>query len=138
MKWFFTGCAAVVVGFLLVGPVHAEPQRKGQRSAHRSRHHSVHHRKAPRPWLRKHPRRMPRPWLRQLPWQWMPPQAPGFGDLDPDAGGVVPDSGGDQPEVVIGGGNGAPPAATPEGGTQQRLPQGNNRSPQGPGSQPRR
>jgi hypothetical protein len=137
MKWFFTGCAALVVGFLVVGPVHAEPQRGGQRSGQRARLHSGHHRKAPRPGLRKHHRRMPRPWLRHLPWQWLPPQAPGFGDLDPDAGAFVPDAGGDQPEIVIGSGNGAPPEAAPDGG-QQRQPQGNNRSPQGPGAQPRR
>jgi hypothetical protein len=149
MKWFFRGCAALVVGFLLVGPVHAEPQRSGQRSgqrsAHRSRLHSVHHRKAPRPWLRHPPRRVPRPWLRQLPWEWVPPQPQGFGDLDlgagdfgPASGGFDLNSGGDQPEIVLSGGNDAQPAATSEGGAQQRPPQGNNRSPRAPGSQHRR
>jgi hypothetical protein len=145
MKWFLTSCAALVVGFLVVGPVHAEPQRGGQRSGQRSRLHSGHHRKAPRPKMRHLPRKMPRPWQRHLPWQWLLPQAPGFGDFDPAAGGFVPDSGGvdpsvggDQPEVVVGGGNGALPAAAPEGGAQQRPPQGNSRSPQGPGAQPRR
>jgi hypothetical protein len=145
MKWFVTSCASLVVGFLVVGPVHAEPQRGGHRSGQRSRLHSGHPRKAPRAWQPQLRRRVPLPWQRHLPWQWLPPRAPGFGDFDPAAGGFVPDSGsfvpsigGDQPGVVLSGGNGAPLAAAPEGGAQQRPTQGNSRSPQGPGAQPRR
>jgi hypothetical protein len=88
MKWFSVSCAALVVGILLVGSVHAGKQRSSHRTAHRSRHHSGHH------------RRMHRPRVRHIRWQRLPqqPQDPGASDLNP--GGYFPDSGGDVPIIV--------------------------------------
>jgi hypothetical protein len=144
MKRFFTGCAALVVGILLVGSVHAEPRRSGQRAAQRSRHHSVQKRKAPQARFRQLSRRAPRPWHRRPRWQWLQPQSPApavydldTGDNDTNSGGLDPNSGSYQQEDSSGG-NGARPAAAPEGGAQQQPPPSNNRSAGVPGSQSRR
>jgi hypothetical protein len=145
MKRFFTGCAALVVGILLVEAVHAEPRRSGQRAGPRSRQSSAQKQKAPQARLRQLPRRAPRPWLRRLPSQWLPPQSPApavydpeAGDSDTDSGGLDPNSGRYQQEGDSSGGNGARPVVAPERGNRQRPPQLNSRSPRAPGSQSRR
>jgi hypothetical protein len=156
MKRFYTICGALVVGSLLVGPVHAEPanpgkhtgqhagkhagQHAGKHAAHQARHQSGRH------W------RMHRTKPGQLPWQWLPEQDPGSyaydpepgayapagGTEDPGAGGYEPINGANLPGGDIGGRPGTRPPGTPEAGGQPRLPGSGNNSPGMPGSGARR
>jgi hypothetical protein len=84
MKGIYASCGALVVGILLVGPVHAgkhnASQGAGQKSTHHSRHHLRHHKKAQRPWR-------PRlPWQEQLLPEQESPQLPEQGQLLPAQG----------------------------------------------------
>jgi hypothetical protein len=107
MKRFYASCGALVVGIVLVGPVHAGPRQPSQRAGHRSQHYSGHHRRALRPWLL------------QVPWRWLPDQSQGPVDYDTGPGGYDPNAGGSQAGMDFGGGSVAPPAATPKGGSQR-------------------
>jgi hypothetical protein len=116
MKRLFTSCAAVIVGILLVAPVHAGPGHSNKGSGQHSRHRSGHHRRVFRPL----------PWQHR--WQWLPQQFPDVlvddpnrvgDDLNP-AGDDLNPAGDDltltgpQPRRDVRGGNVARPMANPK------------------------
>jgi hypothetical protein len=146
MKRFFAICSALVVGALLVGPVHAGPPKAKQRSGHQAGKRSGHHARHPagRHWRT----RRPRPAL--LPWQWLPEQVPGALGIDPNAGGQAPDggtagpipvpsdpnAGGNPPGGDGGDGNAAQPTVPPRAGGQPRTPGPSNGTPPNSPSRP--
>ena len=147
MKWIYAIGGALVVGILLVGPVHAGRPHSSQRSGHHAGKRSGQH---ARYQPGRHWRALrPRPQL--LPWQWLPEQVPGAlgvdpnavdqapasGIADPNAGGPDPNGGGNQPGGDGGDGNAARPTVPPRAGGQPRMPRSSNTaaptSPSGPG-----
>jgi hypothetical protein len=133
MKRFYASCCALVLGILLVGPVHAGPQRLGQGFGRLSARQG-------RALRLRHPR-----------WQWLPQQDvvdPGVEVVDPgvevvDNGVEVVDNGGVdvvRPGVAPKGNSQGRQRAVPQkAGNQRRLPKVGNRSPRVAGSRsPRR
>jgi hypothetical protein len=143
MKRFVANCAAVLVGVLLVGPVHAgsgQPskgsgQAASQRFGNRARQHSGPHWRVFRP----------APW--QPRWQWLPEQPPDvlvdvpnpagvdvIPGNDPNLGGDVlipggvdPNAAGPQPRRDVRGGNAVRPMAMPRTRAPQQGDKLNNR-----------
>jgi hypothetical protein len=155
MKRFFASCAAVAVGILLAGPVHAESGKSGKGSGHAGNHRSG---SSSRPHAGHYWRAFrPAPW--QIRRQWLPEQSPDVviddtspagvdvipGNADPNLGGDNVTPGGEdtiavdsEPNQEVIGGNVMRPKATPKGRASGQMDKVKNRAPGVTKSQPTR